>query len=88
MIPIDFGVSRSKVKVTITWSIIKHRDTIYNWCLSWPWLTYDPYIDVRVSRAEVKVTVTWSIKSLSAYNNLKPIVLRDTIVGVLVGHCP
>jgi len=42
-------------------------------------------IDFGVSRS--KVTVTCSIKPYP-HNNMKSIKLRDSIVGVLVGHDP
>jgi len=68
-------VSRSKIKVTVTWSIksvsvqllkhIKLRDTIIGVLVG-----LDRHmipIGVGVSRSKVKVTVTWIIQSLYAH---------------------
>ena len=42
-------------------------------------------IDFGVSRSKAKVTVTLN-KHQCPLNNLKPMKLRDTIIGVFVAH--
>jgi len=64
MIPIDFGISRSKVKVLNNLKPIKLRETIFGVLFGHG--RHMIPIDVGVSRSKVKVMVIWSIKSLFA----------------------
>jgi len=62
--PIDFEVSRSKVKVTVTF-IITPKYIVLKVDLEVGGDSYKTPIDFEVSRSKVKVTVTFIIKSLS-----------------------